>query len=150
MKDTNGASGTYYGERADVAADDLVGRWTLTSSCGRGCRGGGELTQELEDLPGDWEVLSQAVIGDAQSAADAFLISGEGGLKYTNASDYVLVDGFVGGLWSVTAKKGVATLELTPFGPMDRADRRALEDEGERLMRFVAADARSHEVHWGS
>ncbi len=56
-----------------------------------------EVTQELEDLPGDWEVLSQAVIGDAQSAADAFLISGEGGLKYTNASDYVLVDGFVAG-----------------------------------------------------
>ena len=59
-----------------------------------------------------------------------------------------LVDGFVAGLWSVTRAKGAATLELTPFGRVGAADRRALEEEGERLVRFVDADANSHEVHW--
>ena len=59
-----------------------------------------------------------------------------------------LVDGFVAGLWSVTRAKGAATLELTPFGRVGAADRRALEEEGERLVRFVDADASSHEVRW--
>ena len=59
-----------------------------------------------------------------------------------------LVDGFVAGLWSVARAKGAATLELTPFGRVGAADRRALEEEGERLVRFVDADASSHEVRW--
>ncbi len=59
-----------------------------------------------------------------------------------------LVDGFVAGLWSVTRAKSAATLELTPFGLVGAADRRALEEEGERLVRFVDADANSHGVHW--
>ena len=61
-----------------------------------------------------------------------------------------LVDGFVAGLWSVTTTKGVATLRLEPFGRVGAADRRALEDEGERLVRFVEADASSHEVRWAT
>lgn len=61
-----------------------------------------------------------------------------------------LVDGFVAGLWSVTRTKGVAALTLTPFGRSGGADRRALEAEGERLVRFVEADATSHEVHWAA
>ncbi len=56
-----------------------------------------DVADQLEDLPGDWAVLSQSAIGDAQAAADAALISGEGGLQYTAASDYVLVDGFTRG-----------------------------------------------------
>jgi len=59
-----------------------------------------------------------------------------------------LVDGFVAGLWSVSRSKGGATLELTPFGRIGAADRRALEVEGERLVRFVEADAPSHAVRW--
>ena len=56
-----------------------------------------DVAQQLEDIPGDWTVLSQAAIGDAQAAADAVLISGEGGLQYAAASDYVLLDGFTRG-----------------------------------------------------
>ena len=52
-----------------------------------------------------------------------------------------LVDGFVAGLWSVATTKGVATLRLEPFGRSGPADRRALEAEGERLVRFIEADA---------
>jgi hypothetical protein len=59
-----------------------------------------------------------------------------------------LVDGFVAGLWSVGVTKGVATLRLEPFGKVGADDRRALEAEGERLVRFVEADARDHEVRW--
>jgi hypothetical protein len=56
-----------------------------------------EVHDQLTDLEGDWDVLSQAAIGDAQAAADAALISGEGGLQFTAATDYVLVDGFTRG-----------------------------------------------------
>ena len=56
-----------------------------------------EVDDQLTDLPGGWDVLSQALIGDAQSSADAALISGEGGLGYTSTADYVLVDGFTRG-----------------------------------------------------
>jgi hypothetical protein len=56
-----------------------------------------DVQDQIEGLPGDWDVLSQALIGDAQSAADAALISGEGGLQFAATSDYVLVDGFTRG-----------------------------------------------------
>ena len=38
-----------------------------------------------------------------------------------------------------TTTKGVATLRLEPFGRVGAADRRALEAEGERLVRFMRA-----------
>jgi hypothetical protein len=56
-----------------------------------------DVAEELHDLPGEWHVLSQAAIGDAQAAADAALISGEGGLQFAANTDYVLVDGFTRG-----------------------------------------------------
>ena len=52
-----------------------------------------EVSDQLENLQGDWAVLPQTAIGDAQSAADAALISDEIGL-YTATSEYVLVGGF--------------------------------------------------------
>lgn len=52
-----------------------------------------EVQDQLTDLEGGWDVLSQAAIGDAQAAADAALISEDIGI-YTSASEYVLVDGF--------------------------------------------------------
>ena len=58
----------------------------------------------------------------------------------------VLVDGFVAGTWKVTKAKGGATLEVTPFGRLAKADRAALVDEGERLVRFVEPDAEDHAV----
>jgi hypothetical protein len=55
-----------------------------------------EVEDQLSDLAGGWDVLSQASIGDAQAAADAALISEDIGL-YSAASEYVLVDGFTQG-----------------------------------------------------
>ena len=57
-----------------------------------------------------------------------------------------LVDGMVAGTWSVAAKPKEAIVELQPFGKLARADRTALEEEGERLARFVAPDALAHGV----
>jgi hypothetical protein len=55
-----------------------------------------EVSDQLENLEGEWAVLPQTAIGDAQSAADAALISDEIGL-YTATSEYVLVGGFEAG-----------------------------------------------------
>jgi Winged helix DNA-binding domain len=49
-----------------------------------------------------------------------------------------LVDGFVAGTWAIVKKK----LELTPFGKLDKRTRAALEEEGERLVRFVSEGPR--------
>jgi hypothetical protein len=61
-----------------------------------------------------------------------------------------LVDGFVAGLWSVESKvarkKRQARLNLKPFGKLDTRVRRLLEEEGERLLRFVEPDAASYAV----
>ncbi|HEY0156949.1 MAG TPA: winged helix DNA-binding domain-containing protein [Thermoanaerobaculia bacterium] len=45
-----------------------------------------------------------------------------------------LVDGFVAGTWAIEKKK----VDLTPFVKLDKRTRAALEEEGERLLRFVS------------
>jgi len=57
-----------------------------------------------------------------------------------------LVDGTVAGSWSVTRRGEEALLTLSPFGRLDRAVRRALEDEAEPLVRFLEPDAARHGV----
>jgi hypothetical protein len=61
-----------------------------------------------------------------------------------------LVDGFVAGLWTVEKKvtKGTrqARLMLKPFRKLDRRARAALQEEGERLLRFIEPDAESYAV----
>ncbi|WP_265520293.1 winged helix DNA-binding domain-containing protein [Oerskovia flava] len=59
-----------------------------------------------------------------------------------------LVDGFVAGLWSVSRAGERAGLRLQPFGLVPRADRTALEEEAERIVRVVEPDAAAHEVGW--
>ena len=61
-----------------------------------------------------------------------------------------LVDGFVAGLWAPDRIGVTATITLTPFATVGRAERRALADEAERLIRFIEPDARSHEVLWAT
>jgi hypothetical protein len=56
-----------------------------------------EVAEQLEAMPGDWQVLAQSAIGDAQAAADAALTSGENGLQFSSNTEYVLVDGFTEG-----------------------------------------------------
>jgi len=59
-----------------------------------------------------------------------------------------LVDGFVRGAWKTERKNDAATLVVEPFGPLDKKDRDALAEEGERLLRFVADDAETFEVRF--
>lgn len=57
-----------------------------------------------------------------------------------------LVDGFVAGRWTVRVRPRESLLQIQPFARLSRADRLALEDEGERLVRFYAPDSRSYGV----
>ncbi len=57
-----------------------------------------------------------------------------------------LVDGMVAGRWRIAASPTQAVLELRPFKRLARADRTALVEEGERLVRFYAPEARGHGV----
>ena len=59
-----------------------------------------------------------------------------------------LVDGLIGGAWTSETVKGRGTLRLTPLVKVPKAARTALEDEGERLVRFVERNADRHEVGW--
>jgi hypothetical protein len=57
-----------------------------------------------------------------------------------------LVDGFVAGRWTIAVRPKEAVLELKSFKPLARADRAALVEEGEKLIRFYAPDSRIHGV----
>lgn len=57
-----------------------------------------------------------------------------------------LVDGMVAGRWTIAARPKEAVLELKPFKPLRRADRTALVDEGEQLVRFYAPSSKAHGV----
>jgi hypothetical protein len=53
-----------------------------------------------------------------------------------------LVDGFVAGSWRLEK----AGLHIEPFRALDATDRQAVEEEGRRLLAFVAPEAPSREV----
>ena len=57
-----------------------------------------------------------------------------------------LVDGMVAGRWTIAARPKEAVLELKPFKPLGRADRAALVEEGEGLVRFYAPLSKAHAV----
>jgi Winged helix DNA-binding domain len=59
-----------------------------------------------------------------------------------------LVDGIVAGMWTVERSRNRATLRLEPFAPLPRKARGELEDEGERLVRWIADDATTFAVRW--
>jgi hypothetical protein len=58
----------------------------------------------------------------------------------------ILVDGFVAGVWKTTLVKGIATLTIEPFNPLDDSSNKALVDEAENLIRFIEPDAKTHQV----
>lgn len=58
----------------------------------------------------------------------------------------VLVDGFVRGRWTVARKAATATLRVEAFARLSSAERAEVEEEGARMLAFVAADAKAHEV----
>jgi len=57
-----------------------------------------------------------------------------------------VVDGFVAGRWNIAVRPKEAMLELKAFRRLARADRAALVEEGERLVRFYAPESRTHGV----
>lgn len=60
----------------------------------------------------------------------------------------ILVDGFVAGSWKVEKAKGTATLTVEPFSTLSRSSRKALSEEGEKLVRFVGYHAKRHDVRF--
>lgn len=58
----------------------------------------------------------------------------------------VLIDGFVAATWTSETKRGTATLTVTPFAPLSTADRAAVTEEAEALVRFVEPSAKSFAV----
>ena len=62
----------------------------------------------------------------------------------------VLADGFVRAAWIPTSSGGTTTLHITPFdSPIDRAGRRRIEEEGLRLLEFLAPGEK-HDVRVGA
>ncbi len=61
-----------------------------------------------------------------------------------------LWDGFVAGTWTVERKRDRAALRLAPFEPLPEAAAAELAEEGEALLRFLEADARSFAVEFGT
>src|SRR5712692_1196388 len=55
-----------------------------------------------------------------------------------------LVDGFVAGRWTIAVSPKEAVVELKPFKRLAKADRAALIEEGERLVRFYAPLSKTH------
>jgi hypothetical protein len=62
----------------------------------------------------------------------------------------ILVDGMVAGTWKSERKRKTAVLLIEPFGKIAKPARKALEAEGEQLLRFLEEDATEPEVRWGS
>jgi hypothetical protein len=60
----------------------------------------------------------------------------------------VLIDGFVRGSWKLARERKAALLTIEPFGPLAPTDRAALEEEGGRLLGFLAADATSADIRF--
>ena len=62
----------------------------------------------------------------------------------------VLVDGVVAGLWKVERTAKAAVLSLEPFVRLSKETKRALEEEGDRLLRFLEPDAQMRLVKFKS
>ena len=68
--------------------------------------------------------------------------------RYVVANGTFLLDGFVAGIWRIKRHRTVATLVISAFAPLGRADRTGLADEGERLLTFAAGDAASRDLRF--
>ena len=58
----------------------------------------------------------------------------------------VLIDGFVGATWRVKREPKTATLRIALLDRVPKRERAAVEDEGGRLLTFVAAEATARDV----
>ena len=62
----------------------------------------------------------------------------------------ILIDGFVRGTWKIEKIKNEATLAIEPLAKLTKPERAALNEEGERLARFLEGTAKSFSVRIGS
>jgi winged helix DNA-binding protein len=60
----------------------------------------------------------------------------------------LLVDGMVGATWTIGRQSGEATLTIACLPPLRKAQRPAVEEEGTRLLAFLAPDAKRHEIRF--
>jgi hypothetical protein len=69
-------------------------------------------------------------------------------IGYTQGVSFgsVLLDGFVGATWTVKRNGKTATLRIALLDRLPKRERVAVEEEGARLLKFVAADATSRDV----
>ena len=58
----------------------------------------------------------------------------------------VIIDGFVGAIWSLRREKARATLQVSLFEAQAHDLRAAIEEEGLALLRFIADDAEDYAV----
>ena len=58
----------------------------------------------------------------------------------------LLVDGFIWGTWTIKRSRDGATLAIEPLRRLTRAEREAVAEEGERLLRFAAGEASRREL----
>jgi hypothetical protein len=65
-------------------------------------------------------------------------------IKNGDVAQTVLVDGMVAGTWALLAKPREAVVEVRPFARLGRVAKAELREEGERLARFLAPEARAH------
>lgn len=57
-----------------------------------------------------------------------------------------LVDGVVAGMWGTAMEKGIAVLKLEALEPLSAETITELEEEGERLVRFMEPEAKDYEI----
>src|SRR5712692_201036 len=60
----------------------------------------------------------------------------------------LLVDGLVRATWTVARQPAAAALTVECLTPLRKAERPAVEDEGTRLLAFLAPDAKKHEIRF--
>jgi winged helix DNA-binding protein len=61
---------------------------------------------------------------------------------------WLLVDGFVRGVWRIERSETAAVLRIRQLQPITRRDRSAVIDEGNRLLAFAVAEARTRAVRF--
>jgi winged helix DNA-binding protein len=135
----------------DVLAPDLVtfrdeaGRLLYDDRCAAAGGGGGAAAAVPGLVRQPAAGLRAAVSGRILQEAHRALVIRQGNLQILPT---YLVDGMVAGTWRIEAAKREAAVVLQPFEPLTRADRRGLQDEGERLAGFLRPEAAVHGVRF--
>jgi hypothetical protein len=61
---------------------------------------------------------------------------------------FLLVDGFIRGVWKIDRKRDAATLVIGLWEALAAQDRPEVEEEANRLLEFAASDARTRDMRF--